>query len=83
MLPKWANPKELMENPDYYNDRKYCSHCKKYVTYLMSLDHSYCTDCGHRVRLFSEDDWESFHNTLQRQKPKGGRPRKQRGKESA
>ena len=72
-----------MENPDYYNDRKYCEQCQRYVSYLMSLDHSYCTECGERVRLFSQNDWETFHDTLQRQKPKGGRPRKQRGKESA
>ena len=72
-----------MENPDYYNDRKYCAHCQRYVSYLMSLDHYYCTECGERVRLFSQNDWASFHDTLERQKPKGGRPRKQRGKESA
>jgi len=49
----------------------------------MSLDHSYCTECGERVRLFSQNDWQNFHENLQQKRPKGGRPRKQRGKESA
>jgi hypothetical protein len=68
---------------DYYSDLKYCAHCDKYVPYLMSLEHSYCAACGQRVRLFSKDDWVSFNETLTRQKPRGGRPRKRRGKESA
>jgi len=72
-----------MENPDYYSDRKYCTQCQRYVSYLMSLDHSYCTECGERVRLFSQNDWQNFHENLQQKRPKGGRPRKQRGKESA
>ena len=72
-----------MEQPDYYTDLKFCSKCAKYVPYLMGMEHSYCTDCGNRVRLFSENDWVAFNENLTRQKPKGGRPRKQRGKESA
>jgi hypothetical protein len=68
---------------DYYSDLKFCAKCDKYVSYLMSMDHSYCTACGERVRLFSEGDWAAFNETLSRQKPKGGRPRGQRGKESA
>lgn len=72
-----------MDNRDYYSDHKYCQNCQKYVSYLMSMEHSYCIECGERVRLFSERDWVEFNDTLTRQKPKGGRPRKQRGKESA
>lgn len=72
-----------MEPRDYYTDLKYCSKCRKYVSYLMGMEHSYCTACGNRVRLFSENDWVAFNDSLIRQKPKGGRPRKQRGKESA
>jgi hypothetical protein len=72
-----------MEPRDYYSDLKYCAHCEKYVPYLMSLDHSYCAQCGENVRLFSKQDWESFNENLSRQKPRRGRPRKQRGKESA
>jgi hypothetical protein len=72
-----------MDNRDYYNDHKYCTSCCKYVPYLMSMDHSYCVDCGARVKLFSQEDWSNFNENMVRQKPKGGRPRKQGGKESA
>ena len=46
-----------MDQLDYYSDRKFCSHCNDYVSYLMSVDHSYCVECGNEVRLFSNDDW--------------------------
>ena len=74
-----------MDPLDYYSDRKYCSHCEKYVPYLMSVDHSFCAECGAEVRLFSERDWEAFNESMQARKPKGGRPRRktQRGRESA
>jgi hypothetical protein len=72
-----------MEQPNYYSDLKYCAKCAEYVPYLMGMEHSFCTACGSRVRLFSENDWTAFNDNLVRQKPKGGRPRKQRGKESA
>jgi hypothetical protein len=65
-----------METPDYYNDRKFCSHCNQYVAYLMSIEHSYCVECGKEVRLFSQQDWSSFHQQMEERKPKGGRPRK-------
>lgn len=74
-----------MDHPDYYSDRKFCSHCNAYVPYLMSVEHSYCAQCGNEVRLFSQDDWESFNESMQARRPKGGRPRKNqgRGRESA
>lgn len=65
-----------MENADFYSDRKYCSKCEGYVPYLMSVDHSYCTQCGAEVRLFSNTDWSEFRRALEERKPKGGRPRK-------
>jgi molybdenum cofactor biosynthesis enzyme MoaA len=67
-----------MEHTDYYGDRKYCHECGQYVHYLMSIEHSYCAHCGNRVRLFSDADWEQFHGQLAEQRPKGGRPRKNR-----
>lgn len=66
-----------METRDYYSDRKFCSQCNTYVTYLMSVEHSYCAQCGAEVRLFSKDDWSHFHQAVQERRPKGGRPRKQ------
>ncbi len=74
-----------MEHLDFYSDRKFCSHCEKYVPYLMSVDSSYCSDCGNEVRLFSESDWKAFNESMAARKPKGGRPRKKdrRDRESA
>lgn len=72
-----------MERFDYYTDRKFCPSCRTYVAYLMSIEHSYCAQCGCEVRLFSEEDWRSFNDSLQAKRPKGGRPRKSSGRESA
>jgi len=57
-----------MGNTDFYGERKWCDSCKDYVRYLMSVDHSYCVQCGHRVRLFSREDALRFSETLQRHK---------------
>jgi hypothetical protein len=72
-----------MEPFDYYTDRKYCPACDDYVPYLVSIEHSYCADCGSVVRLFSKEDWSQFNESLSERKARGGRPRKDRGKESA
>ena len=69
---------------DFYDDRKFCPVCQDYVSYLQSMEHSYCVQCGQQVRLFSDADWDQFHTSLQERRPKGGRPRKNSaGKESA
>jgi len=69
---------------DFYNDKKFCPRCRDYVSYLQSMEHSYCVACGQQVRLFSDADWTEFHDSLKERKPKGGRPRRdQRDKESA
>ena len=72
-----------MDHPDFYSDRKFCHDCQEYVSYLMGMEHSYCVQCGTQVRLFSDDDWKVFNESMNERKPKGGRPRKNRGKESA
>jgi len=61
---------------DFYNDRKYCENCQDYVSYLQSMEQSYCVQCGEAVRLFSDEDWTAFHQSLKERRPKGGRPRK-------
>ena len=71
-----------MEPIDYYNDRKFCTKCEEYVPYLMSVDHSFCAQCGAPVRLFSDADWTAFNESMQ-SKRKGGRPRKGQNRESA
>ena len=72
-----------MDPLDYYSDRKFCTQCNAYVAYLMSVDHSYCAECGTEVRLFSKEDWSAFNESMQAKRPKGGRPRKSQNKESA
>ena len=72
-----------MNHSNFYSDKKYCDCCNKYVHYLQSVGSSYCVECGARVHLFSEEDWHSFNEGLGRGRAKGGRPRKNRGKESA
>ena len=72
-----------MDQLDFYNDRKFCTDCEKYVPYLMSVENSYCADCGGEVRLFSESDWKAFNEAMAARKPKGGRPRKKDRRESA
>ena len=51
---------------DYYNEKKYCDTCKDYVRYIMSVNQSYCTQCGGAVRLFNKKDTEEFTETVQR-----------------
>lgn len=74
-----------MDKSSFYDDRKFCPSCNGYQPYLMSMDHSYCVECGGTVRLFSKDDWETFNENLKAKRPKGGRPRKKKdqNKESA
>jgi rRNA maturation endonuclease Nob1 len=73
-----AETDDEMDLNDFYNDRKFCTECAEYVTYLQSMEHSYCTQCGSQVRLFSQSDWEAFNESLKERRPKGGRPRKKR-----
>jgi anaerobic ribonucleoside-triphosphate reductase len=53
---------------NYDHETKWCEHCKVYVRYLMSVDHSFCVKCGNRVRLFNRDDGRRFTETVQRHK---------------
>jgi hypothetical protein len=72
-----------MERNDFYNDLKWCDCCDGYVRYLKSMEHSYCIDCGSKVRLFSENDWQAFNEKMRAGKPKGGRPAKKREAEAS
>ncbi len=55
-----------MGDQSYYSERKWCEHCKDYVRYLMSVDHSFCTHCSNKVRLFRNDDAQRFAETVER-----------------
>ncbi len=57
-----------MGNTEFYNESKWCDGCKGYVRFLMSVNHSFCVQCGGRVRLFNRDDSSRFTETVQRHK---------------
>ncbi|MCA8943351.1 MAG: hypothetical protein KDB80_12380 [Planctomycetes bacterium] len=57
-----------MEIRDFYNELKWCADCNDYVRYMMSVNHSYCTACGNRVRLFSKEDSKRFSEQVQKRK---------------
>jgi hypothetical protein len=57
-----------MDAPEFYNEQKWCEQCKRYVRFLMSVNHSFCVDCGSRVRLFSRDDNQRVQEHVQRHK---------------
>ncbi len=48
---------------DFYDDRKYCDRCKRYVRYLTSMNQSYCINCDGKVTVFSKKDMKAFHKT--------------------
>jgi hypothetical protein len=66
VLPWWQ-----MENVrnKFDSDRKWCAACEEYVPYLMSLDTSYCAQCGGEARLFSKEDWQAFSDHLKTRRP--------------
>lgn len=58
----------MTTNDEYYRETKWCAQCQTYVRFLMSVNHSFCVQCGARVRLFSSDDDRGFTDTVQRHK---------------
>ncbi|PIE24329.1 MAG: hypothetical protein CSA62_03340 [Planctomycetota bacterium] len=61
---------------DFYNEQKWCEHCKDYVPYLMSVDRSYCARCGQAVTLFNKSDWATFRDGLENQKNQSQKKRR-------
>jgi hypothetical protein len=39
----------------FYRETKWCGSCSAQVRYIASVDHSYCVDCGGKVRLFAKE----------------------------
>lgn len=62
------NDRPTMTNDEYYRETKWCAQCQSYVRFLMSVNHSFCVQCGGRVRLFSGDDDRQFLDGVQRHK---------------
>ncbi|MBK7644993.1 MAG: hypothetical protein IPJ19_18435 [Planctomycetes bacterium] len=57
-----------MATSNFYEDRRYCRACKRYVHYLQSPREAHCFLCGGAVRLFSPPDLERFRSSLQRER---------------
>ena len=57
-----------MTNQDFYQEKKWCSECQGYVRYLMSVNHSFCVDCGTQVSLFNKEDAAQFSDSLEKRK---------------
>lgn len=53
---------------DFYNEKKWCLECREYVAYMMSVNYSYCTQCGGKVKLFSKADAKGFSEEVQKRK---------------
>jgi hypothetical protein len=71
LLPRWSCGKNrnekgtrTMMKRDFEKETKWCDACQTYPRYLQSVDHSFCVECGSRVRLFSKFDAESFGESL-------------------
>ncbi len=57
-----------MSQRDFYNEKKWCGNCRDYVAYMMSVNHSYCTQCGGKVKLFNKEDAKGFSEEVQKRK---------------
>ncbi len=40
----------------FYRETKWCAECAAQVRYLASVNHSFCVQCGGKVRLFARDE---------------------------
>ncbi len=49
---------------DFYDDRRFCRSCKQYVSYLFSMENSYCVQCGSPVQLMSDQHLTDFQQSL-------------------
>ena len=56
---------------DFETDTKWCEKCNSYQRYMMSVDHSYCAECGAKVRLFSKADALQFGDELTKRRWRG------------
>ena len=57
-----------MDYRDFYQETKWCTKCNGYVRYLMSVNQSFCADCGTPVKLFNKEDLARFRVDLELRK---------------
>jgi len=55
-----------MADTEFYRELKWCDACRKQVRFLMSVNHSFCVQCGGKVRMFSREESLRFAETVQR-----------------
>lgn len=48
----------------YYTERMWCRHCEQDVRYLQSTETAYCSNCGARVQLFTDEDIKRIRKLL-------------------
>lgn len=53
---------------EFYREMKWCDACQQQVRFLMSVNHSFCVQCGGKVRMFSREESLRFAETVQRHK---------------
>lgn len=57
-----------MGTSEFDRETKWCDACQGRVRFLMSVNHSFCVDCGGKVRMFSREESLLFAETVQRHK---------------
>ncbi len=50
----------------FYDETKWCGACSRDVRFLMSVNHSYCIDCGNTVTMFRREAGSAFDERVQR-----------------
>lgn len=50
----------------FYRETKWCEACAAQVRYLASVNHSFCVQCGGKVRLFANDERSRVTEAAQR-----------------
>lgn len=72
MLPVGVNTKQRQvvtrtaAAAAFYDETKWCSACNRDVRFLMSVNHSFCVDCGHTVTMFRREAGSAFGERVQR-----------------
>ena len=54
--------------PNFEHEKKWCPKCGAYHHYLMSVNHSFCVECGTQMRLFNKQDQQRFTEELQKRR---------------
>ncbi len=53
---------------DFEQEKKWCPKCETYRRYMVSINHSFCIECGTKMRLFSKPDQARFTEEIQKRR---------------